>query len=113
MDVYGITEADETHKNNLHLAKKNFEEKLAQYHLGQETYGVMEMYRRAYQKLENESLKDQPWTCYCVPASTGRRCLHNNPGHKVYGDIVCCDKCGCTKCASDLRKKSIDRGEKL
>ena len=50
------------------------------------------------------------WKCYAKPASlNGQECGHQNEkGIPIYifGErILCCEKCGCTKIASDDRAK--------
>lgn len=47
------------------------------------------------------------WTCYAHPPSkNGKPCLHENVGGIGSRGLklLCCEKCGCTKIASDLRR---------
>ncbi len=47
------------------------------------------------------------WKCYARPvALNGERCGHENEkGIISHDDLLCCEKCGCTKIASDLRRR--------
>ena len=47
------------------------------------------------------------YICHTVPAATGKPCLHNNvkinTTRFLNKDLEYCEKCGCTKVASDRR----------
>lgn len=50
------------------------------------------------------------WKCYAKPAAlNGQTCGHENKtGTKkrfMENQLICCEKCGCTKIASDARKE--------
>lgn len=57
------------------------------------------------------------WTCYAHPPSkNGKPCLHENvegidnsaaPKFQPIRGLLCCEECGCTKIASDLRRTKI------
>ena len=53
-----------------------------------------------------------PWTCYAVPAHTGQRCGHLNERadamHFQGRRVEYCGKCGCTKIASDDRRRKLE-----
>lgn len=53
-----------------------------------------------------------PWTCYARPASTGRTCFHENTAgylvSRVDYTLLCCESCGATKHAGDLRRARGD-----
>ena len=55
------------------------------------------------------------YICHAVPAITGKPCLHNNTTVKTVKafnkGLLCCEKCGCTKIASDKRlNKKLNKG---
>jgi hypothetical protein len=59
-----------------------------------------------------EESKPVVWTCHAKPAHLdGKTCGHLNKGSRVMGrafggrEIECCADCGCTRKASDDRRK--------
>ena len=46
------------------------------------------------------------WTCHAKPATTGKTCGHVNAAGVKYEGLLCCERCGCTKVASDAREKA-------
>jgi len=45
------------------------------------------------------------WRCYAKPVRLGgRMCYHVNEVGFVFRGVLCCEECGCTKLASDLRR---------
>lgn len=53
------------------------------------------------------------WTCYARPARLGRTCGHVNATgirrRGMMGDVlICCESCGATKRAGDLRRERGD-----
>jgi hypothetical protein len=58
----------------------------------------------------------ETWECFARPASTGKRCGHVNTSAsyaRVFFTserrILYCESCGCTKIASDDRRKKEKR----
>lgn len=54
------------------------------------------------------------YKCYAIPAATRKTCGHMNKIGRYHGlgsnKLLCCEKCGCTKIASDSRKKEKQNG---
>ena len=52
--------------------------------------------------------KTEPWRCYAKPAAlNGKTCFHyNHSGGKQHNGLTVCEECGCTKIASESRKRS-------
>jgi hypothetical protein len=51
------------------------------------------------------------WKCYAKPARLGgETCGHLNKEGIMYCGLLCCEKCGCTKFASDDRRKKVIEG---
>ena len=46
------------------------------------------------------------WTCHAKPATTGKTCGHVNAAGIHHNGNLCCERCGCTKVASDAREKA-------
>ncbi len=46
------------------------------------------------------------WTCHAKPAATGKTCGHVNAAGIHHNGNLCCERCGCTKVASDAREKT-------
>lgn len=45
------------------------------------------------------------WICYAhTPSKNGKPCHHVNELGINFTGLICCEKCGCTKIASDLRR---------
>lgn len=63
--------------------------------------------------MDNQSNKKMKYKCYAKPASQpgysykGKTCGHLNKIGIIHGQkkLICCEKCGCTKIASDSRRK--------
>jgi hypothetical protein len=54
------------------------------------------------------------WKCYAKPARLGgETCGHLNKEGIMYRGLLCCEKCGCTKFASDYRKRVIDSANEV
>jgi hypothetical protein len=51
------------------------------------------------------------WKCYAKPAwRDGKTCGHeNDKGIRGPNGLLCCEDCGCTKLASDLRRKETEK----
>lgn len=48
----------------------------------------------------------KPWKCHAKPASlNGKTCGHQNVAGRTWNRLLCCESCGATKIASDLRAK--------
>jgi hypothetical protein len=49
----------------------------------------------------------ESWQCFARPAELkGKRCSHiNASGGKKHKGLIVCEKCSCTKIASDARKR--------
>ncbi len=63
-----------------------------------------------YKPCDRFELVDTSWKCYARPAwRGGKTCGHDNKtGIIGPNGLVCCEECGCTQIASDLRRKELE-----
>lgn len=69
---------------------------------------------RIANEYEQKATKYMQWKCYAHPPMlNGKPCGHVNAAGVIDGGILCCEKCTCTKFASDVRQKRFEEENQL